>query len=111
MIKCSIPRPEFCLVGTVRKLTSKKNGKVKGFELETPQGRIYFKIPHKLHQKINCRLYPNANLEARGKVKISSKTAKVKLKLKFIRALSEASDPSPVDLKILISHEGRSAKN
>lgn len=103
MIKCSIPSPEFCLVGTVCNLTLKKKGKVKGFELETPQGRFWFKIPHKLHKRINCRLYPYVSLEARGRVKICPKKAKFKLKLEHVEVLSNHPSPSPFSLNFLNS--------
>lgn len=101
MIKCSVPKPEFYLVGTVRNIDFKKKGKVKRFELETPQGTFCFKIPHKLHKKLNCRLYPNAKLEARGKVIISSKKAKIKLKLERIRLLSGSPSLPPSGLDFL----------
>jgi (2Fe-2S) ferredoxin len=88
-------------VGTITNFTAKKKGKVKRFELETPQGKFWFKIPHKLHKKINCRLYPYVSLEARGRVKVCPKKAKFKLKLKHIKILSNDPDPLPFNLSFL----------
>jgi hypothetical protein len=81
MITCTTPVPEFHLVGTVSKCFVKKKRKVKSFELKTPKGNFYFKIPHKLHKRLNCQLYPNVKLEVKGKVNISPKKAKIKFKL------------------------------
>ena len=103
MIKCEVPAPEFCLVGTVSKLSLKKKGKVKRFELQTPKGNFYFKIPHKLHKRLNCQLYPNAKLEVRGKANVCPKKAKIKLKIEQIKVLSPNPSPPPLDLKFFDS--------
>ena len=99
MIKCSVPAPEFHLVGTASKFSLKKGGKVKSFELETPKGNFCFKIPHKLHKRLNCQLYPNATLEVQGKVNICPKKAKIKLKLEKIRLISPSPTPPPFNLE------------
>lgn len=103
MIKCSVSDPEFCLVGTVSNFILKNKGKVKKIELSTPQGKFWFKIPHKLHKKINCRLYPNAMLETRGRVKVYPKKAKFKLKLEHFEVLSDNPGPSPFNLNFIES--------
>ena len=99
MIKCAVPAPEFHLVGTVSKFVLKKKGKVKSFELKTPKGNFYFKIPHKLHKRLNCQLYPNVKLEVQGKVDICPKKAKIKLELEQIKVLSTSPSPPPFDLE------------
>ena len=99
MIRCSVPAPEFHLVGTASKFALKKNGKVKSFELKTPKGNFCFKIPHKLHKRLNCQLYPNVKLEVKGKVDICPKKAKIKLKLEQINVLSTSPSPAPFDLE------------
>ena len=99
MIRCSVPTPEFHLVGTVSKFALKKRGKVKSFELKTPKGNFYFKIPHKLHKRLNCQLYPNVKLEVKGTVDICPKKAKLKLKLEQINVLSSIPNPPPFDLE------------
>lgn len=101
MIKCSASGPEFCLVGTVSNFTLKKKGKVKKLELETPQGKFWFKVPHKLHKRISCRLYPYVSLEARGRVKIYPKKAKIKLKLEHIEVLANSPSPATFNLNFL----------
>ena len=103
MIKCSVPTPEFHLVGIVSKFVLKKKGKVKSFELKTPKGNFYFKIPHKLHRRLNCQLYPNVKLEVKGKVDICPKKAKIKLKLEDIKVLSTTPSPPPFDLEFFDS--------
>ncbi|MDJ0576820.1 MAG: (2Fe-2S) ferredoxin domain-containing protein [Xenococcaceae cyanobacterium MO_234.B1] len=103
MIKCSVPAPEFHLVGTVSKFVLKKKGKVKSFELKTPKGNFCFKIPHKLHKRLNCQLYPNVKLEVKGKVDICPKKAKIKLKIAEITVLSPTSSPPPFDLEFFKS--------
>ena len=99
MIKCSVPAPEFHLVGTVSKFVLKKRGKVKSFELKTAKGNFCFKIPHKLHKRLNCQLYPNVKLEVKGKVDICPKKAKIKLKPEKINVLSTTPSPPPFDLE------------
>ncbi len=99
MIKCEVPTPAFHLVGTVSKFTLKKHGKVKSFELKTPQGNFCFKVPHKLHRKLNCHLYPNVKLKVQGKANICPKKAKIKLELEQIKVLSTNPSPPPFDLK------------
>ena len=99
MIRCSVPAPEFHLVGTASKFALKKNGKVKSFELKTPKGNFCFKIPHKLHKRLNCQLYPNVKLEVKGKADICPKKAKIKLKIEQINVLSTSPSPSPFDLE------------
>ena len=101
MIKCSAPAPEFHLVGTASKFVLKKRGKVKSFELKTPKGNFCFKIPHKLHKRLNCQLYPNVKLEVKGKVDIRPKKAKIKIKFKLeeINVLSTTPSPPPFDLE------------
>ncbi len=99
MIRCSVPAPEFHLVGTASKFALKKKGKVKSFELKTPKGNFCFKVPHKLHKSLNCQLYPNVKLEVKGKVDICPKKAKIKLKLEQINVLSTSPSPSPFDLE------------
>ncbi len=89
----------FVPVGTVSKFVVKKRGKVKSFELETSKGNFCFKIPHKLHKRLNCRLYPNVKLEVKGKVNIGPKKAKIKLKLEQIQVLSTSPSPHPFDLE------------
>ena len=103
MIKCSVPTPEFHLVGTVSKFALKKKGKVKSFELKTPKGNFCFKIPHKLHKRLDCQLYPNVKLEVKGKVDICPKKAKMKLKLEKITVLSPTPSPPPFDLEFFDS--------
>ncbi|MEM8831135.1 MAG: (2Fe-2S) ferredoxin domain-containing protein [Cyanobacteria bacterium P01_G01_bin.19] len=103
MIRYEVPAPEFCLVGTVSKLILKKKGKVKRFELQTPKGNFFFKVPHKLHKRLNCQFYPNIKLEVRGKAKIRPKKAKIKLKIEQIRVLSPNPAPPPLDLKFFDS--------
>jgi (2Fe-2S) ferredoxin len=103
MITCSVSDPEFCLVGTASNFSLKKKGKVKKIELETPQGTFWLKIPHKLHKRLNCRLYPNVRLEARGRVKIHPKKAKFKLKLEHLKVLPDTPSPSRFSLKFLDS--------
>ena len=103
MIKCEVPAPEFRLVGTVSKLSLKKQGKVKRFELQTPKGTFYFKIPHKLHKRLNCQLYPDAKLEVKGKANICPKKAKIKLKIEQITVLPPNPSPPPLDLKFFES--------
>ena len=98
MIKCSVPAPQFHLVGTVSKFVLKKNGKVKSFELKTPKGNFYFKIPHKLHKRSDCRLYPNVKLEVKGKVDIFPKKSKIRFKLEQINVISTEPSPPPFDL-------------
>ena len=99
MIRCSVPAPEFHLVGTASKFALKKNGKVKSFELKTPKGNFCFKIPHKLHKRLNCQLYPNVKLEVKGKADICPKKAKINLKIEQINVLSPSPSPSPFDLE------------
>ncbi|MDJ0902975.1 MAG: (2Fe-2S) ferredoxin domain-containing protein [Xenococcus sp. MO_188.B8] len=99
MIRCSVPAPEFHLVGTASKFALKKNGKVKSFELKTPKGNFCFKIPHQLHKRLNCQLYPNVKLEVKGKADICPKKAKIKLKIEQINVLSPSPSPSPFDLE------------
>ncbi|MDJ0690340.1 MAG: (2Fe-2S) ferredoxin domain-containing protein [Xenococcaceae cyanobacterium MO_188.B32] len=98
MIKCEVPTPEFRLVGTVSKFILKKHGKVKGFELQTPKGNFYFKIPHKLHKRLNCQLYPDVKLEVKGKANVCPKKAKIKLKIEQIKVLSPNPSPPPFNL-------------
>lgn len=99
MIRCSLPAPEFHLVGTASKFAVKKKGKVKSFELKTPKGNFWFKVPHKLHKRLDCQLYPNVKLEVKGKVNICPKKAKIKLKLEQIKVLSTSPSPATFDLE------------
>ena len=99
MIRCSVPAPEFHLIGTVSKFVCKKKRKVKSFELKTSKGDFYFKVPHKLHKRLDCQLYPNVKLEVKGKVDISPKKAKIKFQLEQIKVLSAPSSPAPFDLQ------------
>ena len=103
MIKCSVPAPQFHLVGTISKFVLKKNGKVKSFELKTPKGNFYFRIPHKLHKRSDCRLYPNIKLEVKGKVNIFPKKSKIKFKLEQINVISTEPSPPPFDLEFFNS--------
>lgn len=98
MIKYKVPMPKFHLVGTASKFVFKKKGKVKSFELKTSKGNFYFKIPHKLHKRLNLEPYPNIKLEVKGKADVCRKKAKIKLKLEEINVLSPDYSPPPFDL-------------
>ncbi len=56
-----------------------------------------------MHKRLNCQLYPNVQLEVKGKVDICPKKAKIKLKLEQINLLSPTPSPPPFDLEFFDS--------
>jgi (2Fe-2S) ferredoxin len=92
MIKLITEDQHFHLVGTANAFILGKKGRVKSFELETDQGKYNFKIPKKLHKRLNYQLNPQSKLEVRGKIDFCLKKAKIEFHLETIRLISETSN-------------------
>lgn len=112
MIRLVTPYNQFRLQGVAHNFKLGKGYRIRHFDLTTDQGTYRFKIPLRIHKRLNYDLYPQMELEVSGLVHICPKKQSLKLEVQQIFPTPIPSSDNPVltDLTVIAQDVSSKAK-